>query len=232
MINWREELERALLNLDVEWAKSKISFPTNPVDDETVLCSLHKSRYESTRIPDEPRHESARWLRERGYGRLGGLPLLPEGELPDQRCPVCNGNDADLPCAYPWERVPGCLRDKRTEKFMKQFKEINWPVDNVKVSLDASKIVSEALTLFVKDLTLEFGHLADYSIHPKRSDETLGVVLVEKEDAKIFRGDQTYLRISLADLIKRRLEDLSPGAPSRDEILDQLQRIIDQLRKP
>ena len=28
-------------------------------------------------------------------------------------CPVCKGNDADMPCAYPSERVNGCLRDVR-----------------------------------------------------------------------------------------------------------------------
>lgn len=28
-------------------------------------------------------------------------------------CPVCNGNDADMPCAYPSENQEGCLRDKR-----------------------------------------------------------------------------------------------------------------------
>lgn len=28
-------------------------------------------------------------------------------------CPYCNGNDLDMPCAYPGEGQPGCLRDKR-----------------------------------------------------------------------------------------------------------------------
>lgn len=28
-------------------------------------------------------------------------------------CEACLGNDADMPCAYPGERVPGCVRDKR-----------------------------------------------------------------------------------------------------------------------
>lgn len=29
------------------------------------------------------------------------------------RCPACQGNDADAPCAYPSEGKPGCWRDKR-----------------------------------------------------------------------------------------------------------------------
>jgi hypothetical protein len=34
--------------------------------------------------------------------------LVAEG-----RCPMCYGNDADMPCAYPGEEQPGCLRDIR-----------------------------------------------------------------------------------------------------------------------
>lgn len=26
------------------------------------------------------------------------------------RCPVCGGNDANVPCAYPGDNPPGCLR--------------------------------------------------------------------------------------------------------------------------
>lgn len=35
--------------------------------------------------------------------------------LPQQAavCPVCKGNDADMPCAYPSEGLRGCLRDAR-----------------------------------------------------------------------------------------------------------------------
>jgi hypothetical protein len=32
---------------------------------------------------------------------------------PSGDCPACNGNDADMPCAYPSEGKHGCLRDKR-----------------------------------------------------------------------------------------------------------------------
>lgn len=31
----------------------------------------------------------------------------------ETRCPVCIGNDADTPCAYPGKGAPGCLRDAR-----------------------------------------------------------------------------------------------------------------------
>ena len=28
-------------------------------------------------------------------------------------CPACKGNDADMPCAYPGDQLPGCLRVAR-----------------------------------------------------------------------------------------------------------------------
>jgi hypothetical protein len=31
----------------------------------------------------------------------------------EARCKSCGGNDADMPCAYPGEGRPGCLRDAR-----------------------------------------------------------------------------------------------------------------------
>lgn len=29
------------------------------------------------------------------------------------QCSYCHGNDRDAPCAYPSQRKPGCLRDRR-----------------------------------------------------------------------------------------------------------------------
>lgn len=31
-------------------------------------------------------------------------------------CPWCRGNDRDMPCLYPSEGKPGCLRDARLKK--------------------------------------------------------------------------------------------------------------------
>jgi hypothetical protein len=31
----------------------------------------------------------------------------------EEMCPICYGNDADVPCAYTTERKAGCLRVKR-----------------------------------------------------------------------------------------------------------------------
>jgi hypothetical protein len=31
----------------------------------------------------------------------------------EARCKSCGGNDGDMPCAYPGEGKPGCLRDTR-----------------------------------------------------------------------------------------------------------------------
>ena len=73
------ERNEALLSLDLEYAGRM----TGSRDKIILLLALHKSRYECVQLPDEPRLESARWLRERGYHRMqGNLPLLPEGELP------------------------------------------------------------------------------------------------------------------------------------------------------
>ncbi|HDR8989780.1 TPA: hypothetical protein QDA93_002387 [Burkholderia vietnamiensis] len=50
-----------------------------------------------------------------------GSPNNPAPSPADERaanpwegsCPVCHGNDADAPCAYPGERKHGCIRDER-----------------------------------------------------------------------------------------------------------------------
>lgn len=31
------------------------------------------------------------------------------------KCSVCGGNDQDMPCAFPGEKQPGCLRDARLQ---------------------------------------------------------------------------------------------------------------------
>jgi hypothetical protein len=38
---------------------------------------------------------------------------LNRGTPPERTCPACGGNDRDMPCAYPSEGRPGCLRDAR-----------------------------------------------------------------------------------------------------------------------
>lgn len=37
-------------------------------------------------------------------------------ETPEPRCPACNGNDREAPCAYPSEGQRGCLRDARLQQ--------------------------------------------------------------------------------------------------------------------
>lgn len=51
-------------------------------DDEVLLASMHKIRYESTMFADSDRLTSRAWLAERDFGRLNGEPLLPVNELP------------------------------------------------------------------------------------------------------------------------------------------------------
>ena len=74
-----KERDKALANLDMEYARRVIPMATS---DEVRLIAMHKARYEITSLPAELRHESANWLRERGYKRGTGDPLLPEGRLP------------------------------------------------------------------------------------------------------------------------------------------------------
>ena len=76
--NFIARRNEALRRLDVTFMRESIGVGS----DEMALVVLHKTRYEVPSIEPVMRHESGRWLRERGYQRTGGLPLLPDGELP------------------------------------------------------------------------------------------------------------------------------------------------------
>ena len=76
---WLEDRNKALMEMDYAWCRNQVG---RHASDELCELSLHKARYECTMIPAEARHASAAWLRERGYGRITGTPILPEGELP------------------------------------------------------------------------------------------------------------------------------------------------------
>lgn len=72
------ERTRALIALDMDYVRKMLPL----ISEHGRLIGMHKARYEATDIPAELRHASGLWLRERNYSRMGGLPLLPEGELP------------------------------------------------------------------------------------------------------------------------------------------------------
>lgn len=76
---YQKEATAALLALDMKWARQN---SPGASCDEVILLAMHKARYEHTGLPADARHASGAWLRERGYKRRGGLPLLPEGQLP------------------------------------------------------------------------------------------------------------------------------------------------------
>jgi len=69
----------ALINLDMEFARKMMPGADN---DHVRLIAMHKARYEVISINDDLRLESGNWLRKRGYGRMMGEPVLPDGELP------------------------------------------------------------------------------------------------------------------------------------------------------
>lgn len=71
------ERNRALVNLDIAWARSQLRI-ADGCSDELILISLHKARYECTAIDDLLRHQSGQWLRDRGFKRLYGQEFEPE----------------------------------------------------------------------------------------------------------------------------------------------------------
>lgn len=79
MQQWRQERNAALAALDMEWARQMMPTASN---DHVRLTAMHKARYDCTDIADEQRHQSGDWLRQHGYGRRDGTPLMPAGELP------------------------------------------------------------------------------------------------------------------------------------------------------
>jgi hypothetical protein len=79
MSEWsRDERNADLRALDLP--KMQALFPS--ADPEVLLIALHKARYVCLDIEDDLRLASGEWLRERGMGAPGGMPLLPPGELP------------------------------------------------------------------------------------------------------------------------------------------------------
>ena len=76
---WRQDRNKALMALDMEWARKMMPDATS---DHVRLMAMHKGRYECTDLDNAARHTSGEWLRQHGYGRMTGDPLLPEGALP------------------------------------------------------------------------------------------------------------------------------------------------------
>lgn len=51
-------------------------------DDLMMLCAMHKTRYEAEQLPRLDRTQSYLWLKQQGFRRFNGEPLLPSGRLP------------------------------------------------------------------------------------------------------------------------------------------------------
>lgn len=64
--------------------------------------------------PPGPIH--VRWNAHKGVWENGGFG----GHLFPDRCSYCGGNDGDMPCAYPGENKPGCLRTQRLQYMFKE----------------------------------------------------------------------------------------------------------------
>ncbi len=75
------ERNEAMRRLDLNWFREHYIGIT--AEDEILLCTIHKSRYEVVAMGPVLREESRKWLTERSYGRLDGLPWPPEGVLED-----------------------------------------------------------------------------------------------------------------------------------------------------
>lgn len=74
-----EQRDEALANLDIEWARNQCGGGS----DEMLILALHKSRYEAKQVDPKLRRASGKWLQERSYGRIGGLPWPTDGSLPE-----------------------------------------------------------------------------------------------------------------------------------------------------
>lgn len=62
------EMVAALERLDLKWAER--NSPFKGASEETLLCALHKARYEVATIDIALRRESREWLQAHGYTRL------------------------------------------------------------------------------------------------------------------------------------------------------------------
>lgn len=80
LIEFLRQRDDALRTLDMDFARKLMPGASS---DEVRLMALHKARYETTSMEPALRHASRAWLAERGYKRLTGTDLLPEGVLPE-----------------------------------------------------------------------------------------------------------------------------------------------------
>ena len=71
--------ERNIALVDLDLRDAQKMFPS--ASGHALLIAMHKARYGCNGMPDALRHDSAEWLRARGYGAMFG-PLLPKGQLP------------------------------------------------------------------------------------------------------------------------------------------------------
>lgn len=76
----RLQRNAALRSLDIAWARRAgwVGYAT----DEQVLGALHMARYECDEIEDRLRFQSRDWLKERGLGRITGIPFEEGDKLP------------------------------------------------------------------------------------------------------------------------------------------------------
>lgn len=74
----RMERNKAFRSLDIQYARRL--WPR--ASDRECLAALHMARYECDEIDDELRHQSREWLKNKGYGRITGLPFEPDNQLP------------------------------------------------------------------------------------------------------------------------------------------------------
>lgn len=83
MSNELEDRLRIMREMDIEAVKAFLIDAETQPDAEVFEIMLHKSRYESVLLERNLRLESYWFLKTRGLKRIGGAPLLPNGELPE-----------------------------------------------------------------------------------------------------------------------------------------------------
>lgn len=83
MGEWREKRNRALLALDLDWARTHALVMGRNPPEATLLMALHKARVICTDLPQAARHASMAWLKERDLAARQGEPWPPDGSLPE-----------------------------------------------------------------------------------------------------------------------------------------------------
>lgn len=144
-----------------------------------------------------------------------GITITEQNQTITQsdRCKACNGNDGDVPCAYPSSNVKGCLRDVRLNKTPSRSLHPNELTDEEYKSLEKSEMPDEntALKIFNNQVDSYTGKVLsgylDSVVFDTDEVETIRAILQQPSNVNETRngsdGDDGELVKAAEALIKR-----------------------------